>query len=184
MKTILIPIATGFEEIEAISLIDVLRRAEITVITASLEENLEVQGAHDIKVIADRSIDNIQSKDIDMILLPGGWGGTKLLAQNEKVQNILKEMNSKNKDIAAICAAPYALNSAGVLSQKYTCYPSVEQDIRVQGYQSDKKIVEEGNIITSKGPGTAMCFALYIVKKYKGDTVYNSLKSALLVDFC
>jgi len=184
MKTILIPIAKGFEEIEAISLIDVLRRAEIQVITASLEDNLEVQGAHDIKVIADTSIKNITLEDIDMILLPGGWGGTQQLAQNEKVQTILKEMNSKKKDIAAICAAPYALNIAGVLSQNYTCYPSVEQEIREQGYQTDKKIVEEGNIITSQGPGTAMCFALYIVKKYKGDAVYNSLKSGLLADFC
>lgn len=184
MKTILIPIATGFEEIEAISLIDVLRRAEINVITASLEDNLEVQGAHNIKVIADTSIQNITSEDIDMILLPGGWGGTKLLAQDSFVQNLLKDMNSKNKDIAAICAAPYALNSAGVLSQNYTCYPSVEQDIRLDGYHSDEKIVEEGNIITSRGPGTAMCFALYIVKKYKGDEVYNTLKSGLLADFC
>lgn len=184
MKTILIPIATGFEEIEAISLIDILRRAEINVITASLEDNLEVQGAHNIKVIADTSIQNITSEDIDMILLPGGWGGTKLLAQDSFVQNLLKDMNSQNKDIAAICAAPYALNSAGVLSQNYTCYPSVEQDIRVDGYHSDEKIVEEGNIITSRGPGTAMCFALYIVKKYKGDEVYNTLKSGLLADFC
>ncbi len=184
MKTILIPIATGFEEIEAISLIDVLRRAEINVITASLEDNLEVQGAHNIKVIADMSIENITSEDIDMILLPGGWGGTKLLAQDSSVQNLLKEMNSKNKDIAAICAAPYALNSAGVLSQNYTCYPSVEEDIRLDGYHPDEKIVEEGNILTSRGPGTAMCFALYIVKKYKGDEVYNSLKSGLLADFC
>lgn len=184
MKTILIPIATGFEEIEAMSLIDVLRRADIKVLTVSLKDNLEVQGAHDIKVIADTSIQNITSEDIDMILLPGGWGGTKLLSQNEKVKNILQEMNNKNKDIAAICAAPYALNTAGVLSQNYTCYPSVEQDIRVEGYQSDKKIVEEGNILTSKGPGTAMCFALYIVKKYKGDVVYNSVKSGLLADFC
>ena len=184
MKTILIPIATGFEEIEAISLIDVLRRAEINVITASLEDNLEVQGAHNIKVIADTSIQNITSEDIDMILLPGGWGGTKLLAQDSFVQNLLKDMNSKNKDIAAICAAPYALNTAGVLSQNYTCYPSVEQDIRLDGYHSDEKIVEEGNILTSIGPGTAMCFALYIVKKYKGDEVYNTLKSGLLADFC
>jgi len=184
MKTILIPIAKGFEEIEAVSLIDVLRRAEIKVIVASLENNLEVQGAHNITLRADTDIQNITTEDIDMILLPGGWGGTKLLAQDENVQNLLKDMNDKQKDISAICAAPYALNSAGVLSQKYTCYPSVEEEIRLDGYQANEKIVEEGNIITSRGPGTAMCLALYIVKKYKGEEMYNSLKSGLLVDFC
>ncbi len=184
MKTILIPIAKGFEEIEAVSLIDVLRRAEIKVIVASLESNLEVRGAHNITLRADTDIQNITTEDIDMILLPGGWGGTKLLAQDKNVQNLLKDMNDKQKDISAICAAPYALNSAGVLSQKYTCYPSVEEEIRLDGYQANEKIVEEGNIITSRGPGTAMCLALYIVKKYKGEEMYNSLKSGLLVDFC
>jgi len=184
MKTILIPVAKGFEEIEAVSLIDILRRAEIKVIVASLENNLEVQGAHNVTIIADTDIQNITTKDIDMILLPGGWGGTKLLAQDKHVQNLLKEMNNKNKDIAAICAAPYALNSAGVLPQNYTCYPSVEEEIRIEGYQANEKIVEDGNIITSRGPGTAMCLAFYIVKKYKGEEMYNSLKSGLLVDFC
>ncbi len=184
MKTILIPVAEGFEEIEAVSLIDVLRRAELKVIVASLNENLEVQGANKITLLADTIIENITSQDIDMILLPGGWGGTKLLAQDNYVQNLLKEMNQKNKDIGAICAAPYALNSAGVLSENYTCYPSVEQEIRIQGYKAEEKIVEEGNIITSRGPGTALCLALYIVKKYKGEEVYNSLKTGLLADFC
>ena len=184
MKTILIPIATGFEEIEAVSLIDVLRRAEMKVIVASLDENLQVEGAHKILLQADTNIQTITSEDIDMILLPGGWGGTKLLAQDSSVQNLLKDMNNKKKDIAAICAAPYALNSAGVLSQNYTCYPSVEKEIRVEGYSPNEKIVEDENIITSRGPGTAMCLALYIVKKYKGEEVYNTLKAGLLVDFC
>lgn len=184
MKTILVPIAAGFEEIEAVSLIDVLRRADLKVIVASVRDKLEVEGGNGITIVADRFLDGISFEDIDMVLLPGGWGGTDILAQDSYVQNLLKDMNNKNKDIAAICAAPYALNIAGVLSQNYTCYPSVEEKIRLVGYKENQKVVEEGNIITSRGPGTAMCLALYIVKKYKGEEVYHSLKSGLLADFC
>jgi len=184
MKTVLIPIATGFEEIEAITLIDVLRRAGIRVIVTALNERLQVQGANGIMVVADQSIHGITSNDIDMILLPGGWGGTDILAVDENIQALLKDMNNKNKDICAICAAPYALHTAGVLSQNYTCYPSVEEKIRLEGYSSNKTVVEEGNIITSRGPGTAMCLGLYIVKKYVAEEMYQGLKAGLLADFC
>jgi len=184
MKTILIPIATGFEEIEAITLIDVLRRAGLKVITASIGKKLDVQGANGIVIIAEKNIQEITSEDIDMILLPGGWGGTDVLSEDTYVQNLLKEMNNKNKDIGAMCAAPFALKSAGVLSDNYTCYPSVEEKIKQDGYNPNLKVVEDGNIITSQGPATAICFALYIVKKYVGVEMYEQLKGGLLVDFC
>lgn len=184
MKTVLVPIATGFEEIEAVSLIDVLRRADIKVIVASVEGKDTVQGANGIIIKPDRNLDGITVDDIDLILLPGGWGGTDILAVDQNVQTLLKEMDSKNKDIAAICAAPFALNSAGVLKENFTCYPSVEQKIRTKGYHEDQKVVQDGNIITSRGPGTAICLALYIVKKYKGEEMYNMLKNGLLADFC
>ena len=127
---------------------------------------------------------DITSEDIDMILLPGGWGGTDVLSEDTYVQNLLKEMNNKNKDIGAMCAAPFALKSAGVLSDNYTCYPSVEEKIKQDGYNPNLKVVEDGNIITSQGPATAICFALYIVKKYVGVEMYEQLKGGLLVDFC
>jgi protein deglycase len=184
MKTILVPIATGFEEIEAVNLVDVLRRADIKVIVASVEGKEFVQGANGIVLKPDRALEGITSEDIDMILLPGGWGGTNILAENEYVQNLLKDMDNKNKDISAICAAPFALNSAGVLKENFTCYPSVEEKIRTNGYHQDKKIVEDGNVITSRGPGTAICLGLYIVKKYKGEEMYNTLKGGLIADFC
>ena len=182
--TILIPLATGFEEIEAVSLIDVLRRAGIKVIVASLNERMQVQGANGIVLVADRVIDGISADDIDMILLPGGWGGTDILSIDSNVQNLLKDMNNKGKDISAICAAPFTLHSAGVLSHNFTCYPSVEKKIRVDGYSSDLDIVEDGNIITSKGPGTAICLGLYIVKKYVGIEMYQGLKDGLLANYC
>lgn len=184
MATILIPIATGFEEIEAVSLIDVLRRAGIKVIVASVNGRDEVQGANGITIKADRALDGVTSNDIDMILLPGGWGGTDILAVDKNVQNLLKDMDSKNKTIGAICAAPYALNSAGVLKENFTCYPSVEEKIRQNGYNPTQKVVEDGNVITSRGPGTAICLGLYLVKKFCGEEMYEQLKVGLLADYC
>ena len=182
--TILIPIATGFEGIEAVSLIDVLRRAGIKVIVAALNDRLQVQGANGIMLVADRNIDRLTSDDIDMILLPGGWGGTNLLSEDKYVQELLKDMNNKNKAISAICAAPFALHTAGVLSSSFTCYPSVEEKIRDNGYNSNSKVVEDGNIITSQGPGTAICLGLYIVKKYMGIEMYREIKDGLLANYC
>ncbi|MBU0720494.1 DJ-1/PfpI family protein [bacterium] len=182
---VLVPLACGFEEIEAVAIIDVLRRAEIEVLLASLDENSLVKGANGITVEADMELKNIDVDELDMIVLPGGWGGTHALADDENVQNILKEMDAKGKNIGAICAAPFALNKAGVLKHNYTCYPSVEEQIREEGYQGDKAmVIEDGNVMTSRGPSTAICFALQIVKKLKGEETYKMLKSGLLADFC
>ncbi len=185
MSRVLVPIATGFEEIEAVSIIDVLRRAEIEVLVASLDGNSLVKGANGITIQTDLEIKNLSVEDIEMIVLPGGWDGTYALADDENVQRILKEMDAKGKQIAAICAAPFALNKAGVLKQNYTCYPSVEEQIREKGYQGDSSmVVEDDNVMTSRGPATAICFALEIVKKLKGEKTFNALKSGLLATYC
>lgn len=182
---VLIPLAGGFEEIEAVNLIDVLRRAEIEVLVASLDDENLIKGAHGLVVQTDSKVQNINSNDIDMIVLPGGWGGTKALAQDENVQRILKEMDAKSKYIGAICAAPYALNEAGVLKHSYTCYPSVEKDIKEEGYMGDKAmVVEDENVITSRGPATAICFALKIVKRLKGEDMYLKVRAGLLAAYC
>ena len=172
MSKVLVPLATGFEEIEAVGIIDVLRRAEINVLVASLDEHLLVKGANSIKIEADMQVKDVYADDIDMIVLPGGFEGTDRLAMDENVQRILKDMDAKGKNIAAICAAPFALHHAGVLNQYYTCYPSVEERIREEGYMGDKQqVVEDANVMTSRGPGTAICFALQIVKKLKGGLI-------------
>ena len=182
---VLVPLANGFEEIEAVTIIDVLRRAEIEVLVASLGEESLVKGANGITVQTDLDIKNIDSKELNMVVLPGGWDGTYALADDENVQRILKEMDKEGKNIGAICAAPFALNKAGVLKQNYTCYPSVEEQIREDGYQGDKAmVVEDSNVMTSRGPATAICFALEIVKKLKGDESYEMLKNGLLANFC
>ncbi|MFA6195472.1 MAG: DJ-1 family glyoxalase III [Sulfurimonas sp.] len=182
---VLVPLACGFEEIEAVSIIDVLRRAKIEVLLASLDEKAFVVGAHGITIQTDLQTKNVDVDTLDMIVLPGGWGATKLLAGDKTIQNILQEMDKKGKNIGAICAAPFALHKAGILKQKYTCYPSIEEQIREEGYMNDSAmVVEDENIMTSRGPATALCFALQIVKKLKGEEIYLSVKSELLVDFC
>lgn len=181
MGMIVVPLATGFEEIEAISLIDILRRADIKVITVSLEDT-DVLGAHGIKIIADKHIDEIVLDDIDMLLLPGGGGGTDILSKSDKIQSLIQELDKKGKVLGAICAAPYALHVAGVLPKNYTCYPSFEKKIGVEGYKPASKVVEERNILTSRGPGTAMEFALYLVKKFAGEQKYEEIKAGLLYE--
>ncbi|MEJ2499716.1 MAG: DJ-1/PfpI family protein, partial [Campylobacterales bacterium] len=113
------------------------------------------------------------------------WGGTKRLAADEAVQFLLGEMDEKDKQIGAICAAPFALNAAGVLKEQFTCYPSVEEQIRTEGYLGDRQqVVEDRNVMTSRGPGTAICFGLQIVKKLVGDEMYETLKGGVLATYC
>lgn len=181
MSKIIIPISNGFEEIEAITIIDVCRRANIDVTIAAIEE-LETIGAHNIKIKADCKIENINSDDFDMIVLPGGVPNAFTLAENQKVQSLLKEFKSKNKMIGAICAAPYALHKADVLNENFTCYPSFEQKIKLDGYHENDAVVIDNNVITSRGPATAMFFALEIVNILCDEETYISVKSGLLVN--
>ena len=185
MATVLVPLAKGFEEIEAVSIIDVLRRAQIEVIVASLDDNELVLGSNGITIKTDVELKNVDIHKLDMVVLPGGWDGTYALADNENMQNILKEMDANKKLIGAICAAPFALNKAGVLKNNYTCYPSVEKQIQKDGYLGDKEmVVIDENIMTSRGIGTALCFALEIVRKFKGDELYKTIKAGILANNC
>jgi len=185
MVRVLVPLAGGFEEIEAVSIIDVLRRAEIEVIVAYLGQDSLVVGANGIVVQGDIHVSDVDIDSLDMIVLPGGWDGTYALADDTYVQNILRQMDQNGKNIGAICAAPFALNKAGVLKDRYTCYPSVEDEIGRDGYMGDSSmVVQDTNVMTSRGPATAICFALRIVEKLKGDESYQALKSGLLADYC
>jgi len=185
MSKVLVPLAKGFEEIEAVSIIDILRRADIEVIVSALDERTLVEGANGIKIESDVVLKDVDIDELNMVVLPGGWGGTHALADDLNMQNILREMDAKGKNIGAICAAPFALNKAGVLKHKYTCYPSVENDIREDGYQGDENmVVEDQNIMTSRGPATAICFALEIVKKLKGEEQYQAIKDGVLASYC
>lgn len=178
MSKVIVPISEGFEEIEAISIIDILRRADVEVTIAAVEE-IQINGAHNIKVLADKKIEEINANEFDMIVLPGGLPNAFILAENEHVQKLLKEFKEQNKHIGAICAAPYALHKAEVLNKNFTCYPSFEQKIRLDGYHEDNIVIDD-RVITSKGPATAMEFALEIVKLLKDDNSYQEVKNSLL----
>jgi len=187
MAKVLLPLAKGFEEVEAVSLIDVMRRGGIEVTVAYLDGEFEtdlVLGANGITIKADVPIKTVIAEDFDMIVLPGGWDGTHALAENPTVQSLLREFKEIDKVVGAICAAPYALKTAGVLGNDYTCYPSVEEEIKQDGYRTDKKVVIDGNIMTSRGPGTALCFGLEIVKRLVGVDSYQAVKDGMLLEFC
>ncbi len=118
-----------------------------------------------------------------MMVLPGGWGGTYALAENARVLELLKEFKA-NKVVGAMCAAPYALKKAGVLGNNYTCYPGAKEEIDQPGYRDDLKVVEDGNVMTSQGPGTAVCFGLAIVKRLVGEESMQTVKEGMLLSYC
>ncbi len=186
MASVLLPLAKGFEELEAVALTDVMRRGGIDVRLAYIEDELhgaEVTGANGITIKADTSINSVIVDDFDMMVLPGGWGGTYALAENARVQELLREFKEK-KMVGAMCAAPYALKKAGVLGDRYTAYPGAVKEIDHPGYVADEKVVEDGNVITSQGPGTAVCFGLAIVKKLVGEETAQQIKEGMLLSYC
>lgn len=180
MPRVLVPIATGFEEIEAITIIDVLRRADIEVVTAGLERKC-VKGAHGIEIKTEAHLDDISSRDFDMIVLPGGMPGSANLKSSEKVLTLLGEMDQGGKYIGAICAAPIALAEAEVLKSTYTCYPSFEENITNATYMKNEDVVCNQNIITANGPKSAIQFSLEIVEKLCNKKIMENIKRQLLL---
>ena len=186
MASVLLPLAEGFEELEAVALIDTMRRGGIEVAVVYLEDELQkelVLGANGITIQADMSIRTVISDDFDMMVLPGGWGGTYALAENTRVIELIKEFKEK-KIIGAMCAAPFALKKAGVLGNEYTCYPGAKDEINHPGYRDDKKVVIDGNVMTSQGPGTAVCFGLAIIEQLVGIESMKAVKNGMLLDYC
>lgn len=181
MAKILVPLGKGFEELEAISIIDVLRRAGCQVIIASLKDNLEVLSQGGVKIIADIDVSKVEAFKIDAVVFPGGWEGTENLIECKELRELVLEMDSQRKIIAAICAAPYALFKMGVLKNRnFTCYPSIEKMIDNPNYQDSKNVIHDENIITSKGPATALEFAYYLVKTLVSPQKEKEVKEGML----
>lgn len=179
---ILIPLADGLEEIEAITNIDVLRRAGIEVITAGLND-LEVTGAHDIVIKADRLIDEVRAEEFDGIILPGGMPGSTNLRNNDKVIKLVQKLNTDGKLVAAICAAPIALEKAGVIrNRKATSYPGFDREMVSCDYL-EERVVVDGNLITGRGPGVALEFAITVVQYLLGEEKAAELKEGMLANF-
>lgn len=181
MAKVLVPLANGFEELEAITIIDLLRRAGIEVITAGLDEK-PVTASRKNVLIPDTSIDKVNPDEFDMVILPGGLPGADNLRDSPQIQSILQHQYQNNKPIAAICAAPKALAKAGILKGKtITCYPGALDQVDTSQFNITEKNIEiDGNIITSRGPGTAMDFALTLIELLASKTLRNEVETQLV----
>ena len=171
-------LADGFEEIEALAVADILRRAGVPAMLTGVRD-IDVIGSHDICVEADITISEVDFDDVDAVILPGGMPGTENLAKSKAVCDMVKDTFSKQKLVCAICAAPLVLGRLDILrGKKATCFPGFENELKGAEISIDK-VCKDGNVITSKGPGTAHDFAFEIVKALKGQEVAEKVKSSM-----
>lgn len=178
MTKALVPLAEGFEELEAVTLIDLLRRASIEVITAGLRDGV-VEGAHGVRIVPDMTLDAALAGEYDMVVLPGGMPGATHLKEDARILALLKQMAAAGKYTAAICAAPMVLAEAGVLAgRKATSYPGFLDglaDVRA----GSEAVVQDGTVLTSRGPGTAMDFALALIEALAGREKRDQVEAGL-----
>lgn len=173
-------LAEGFEEIEAIAIIDVLRRGGAEIDIISITSTLLVKGAHQITVLADQIFTDMNFDSYDMLLLPGGMPGTTNLKSHKELCNLLVQFHQQEKFIGAICAAPSILGELGILKGKQaTCYPGFEKYLRSCEHL-DQAVVRSENILTGKGPGVAIQFGLEILKLFKNEEFISELRSKLI----
>ncbi|MBO7288641.1 MAG: DJ-1/PfpI family protein [Clostridia bacterium] len=178
---IYVMLAEGFEEIEALAFVDILRRANIDVQTVSADNSDTVAGSHGIIVVPDIKLKNVCEIG-EGIVLPGGLPGTYNLRDNPDVIKLIEKHNKAGKYIAAICAAPSVLGKFGFLeNKKATCYPSFEEEL-VGAVCSSERVVVDGNVVTSRGAGTAHDFAFKFVELLKGESEAYKIRSSMLYD--
>ncbi|WP_456415485.1 DJ-1 family glyoxalase III [Thiolapillus sp.] len=182
MARVLIPLAQGCEELEAVSIIDLLRRADIEVVTAGLAEGA-VTCSRGVVIVPDTSLDEVLGDDFDMMVLPGGLPGADHLDEDVRIRRMLQQLAERGKYTAAICAAPKVLANAGLLRGKQaTSYPGVIDAMQLEDthYVDDQAVVVDGKVITSRGPGTAMDFALELIEKLAGAAQRNAVEASLV----
>jgi 4-methyl-5(b-hydroxyethyl)-thiazole monophosphate biosynthesis len=177
---VLIPLAEGFEEIEFVTVVDILRRSGVEVVAAGLKDG-PIEGSHHIMMIPDTILDKINPREFDAIVLPGGSPGFINLKNDERVMKILRDMNSCGRYICAICAAPSVLIKAGVIEGRLaTVSPSGREEMKACTQYVDERVVADGKLITSQSPGTAMEFALKLVEAFAGREKMQEIKRQTL----
>lgn len=181
MKNVFIFLAEGFEEIEAISIIDVLRRGDVDVTVVSVSKGMEVKGAHGISVNADILFSDTDFSQAEMLILPGGMPGSNNLNSHKELKELISVHFEKGKRLAAICAAPIVLGGLGILKgKKTTCYPGFESQL-TGAEITNEPVVQDGTIITGRGPGFAVDFGLKIVSELKGNEQAVAVATGLLL---
>ncbi len=182
MKKVLVPLAPGFEEIETITVVDILRRSGARVTVAGTIEG-PIEGSRGVRVLPDESLNDVPIDGLDLVVLPGGQPGTDHLKNDSRISSILIEMMNSRKLIGAICAAPIILEENGLLNDRNrTSHPSVKEGLMGNLYLEDRVVVD-GNIITSRAPGTAMEFALTLVKILFGKDRVDTVNKGVLARF-
>lgn len=183
MARVLIPLAQGCEELEAVTIIDLLRRAGIQVLAAGLD-NQPVTASRGVVLIPDTDLEQVLDDDFDMIVLPGGLPGADNLDQDPRIHTLLQRMREQGKYTAAICAAPKVLANAGLLADKQaTSYPGFIDAMDLPSTRVlEQAVVIDGKVITSRGPGTAMDFALTLIEQLAGTEVRDSVETSLVRD--
>ena len=179
MKPIYVFLITGFEEIEAIGTIDVLRRGELDVKSVSLTGDRKVVGSHQVSVDADVLFEEVDFTNAEMLILPGG---TVAYNEHDAVKALFSDFGNRGEKVAAICASPMVLGGLGLLDGKNaTCYPGFEKYLKGAILQTDKNVITDGNITTGRGPGLTIDFALQLVEIIAGKEKANQVGKGLLV---
>lgn len=178
----LVPLAEGFEDIEAVTVIDVLRRGGVEVVTASIRDTREVTGAHGIALQADALFADVADEAFDAVVLPGGGPGTENLKRSEAVIDRLRRQKDEERLICAICAAPTVLVEADVLEpgQHVTCYPTCSVDL--DRPCANVPVVADGNVITGQAPGSALLFSLVVLQALAGEKVAQKVARGMVTD--
>lgn len=178
-----ITVADGVEDLECVTLIDVLRRADIEVVVASIEARRMITCARGTRLTADAMLVDVLAQEFDLIVLPGGMPGAQRLAEHEPLAERVRQQAKAGKLFAAICAAPaVALQHYGVLKQRrMTCHPNFDDRLSGCSYV-DQAVVVDGNCITSQGPGSALAFALTLVEQLRGRGVRRQVAEAMLAE--
>lgn len=172
--------AEGFEEVEALAVVDLLRRAKVEVDMISIYDKTSVMGAHNIEINAEKIIDEVDFSDYDGIFLPGGMPGTNNLEANKKLCHEIISFNEQKKLLAAICAAPKIFGGLGILKgKKAICYPGYEKDLEGAEVIRGAKVVKDGHIYTSRGMGTAIDLGLELIKNIVGENEAEKLAEGI-----
>lgn len=181
MARVLIPLAAGCEELEAVTIIDLLRRADIDVVSAGLQDG-PVKASRGVTLLPDTTLDTVLDEDFDMIVLPGGLPGADHLDQDPRIHKLLQRMAEQDKYTAAICAAPKVLANAGMLEGRAaTSYPGVIDGMHLPATRVlEQAVVVDGKVVTSRGPGTALDFALELIELLAGKAQRDAVEGPLM----